>query len=312
MIPSRILLSGAGFDPKHHVTDSPQWHIDTPWFSWHPNVEWLTSTNGFLTLDMSGFMKPVWDFFKVDNYLFSFSARTSITVVFMWISAALLVGLVMSAARNRRKNPLSAPHGLANMIEALVVFVRDEIVYPNLGHKWGARLLPYFLTIFFFIATMNYVGLVPFSFTPTSQFAVTFTLAAMTLVGVYALGFIEQGPKFIFTIVPMKLELNWMLPIMVLVWALLWILEFGVGVVIKSFALMVRLKANMTAGHLVILSVLFLPFQKESYAFGVMGVAMALLVMLIECLVCLIQAYVFTLLTAVFVGHSVHHEEEHH
>lgn len=296
------------FDPKSHVEDSDVWHLELGDWHWSPDVKWLEGWEHFASFEMPGWFV---DFFKISEPTFHLSAHTSLAVLFMWISAALLLGLVLKVAADRRRNPDKPPRGFANALEAMVLFVRDEIVYPNCGHKSGRVLLPYFLTIFFFILTMNFIGMLPFSFTPTNQISLTFAAALTAWVLMFFGGFIAHGPKFAVTVVPIKMEMNLLLPIMIIVWVILWILELVLGMVIKSFALMMRLKANMTAGHLVIFTLLLLPFQKESWGMGIMGMALSLLIMIIECLVCVLQAYVFTLLTAIFVGHSVNTEEHH-
>jgi F-type H+-transporting ATPase subunit a len=297
------------FDPLDHVADHAYLHMETPFFNWHIPMETLTSTNDFMTLR---FPNAVSDALKLGkDFDFTFSAKTSLMVGFIWISAILLIWLVLSAAKANNKDRTKAPKGWGNMVEMFVLFVRDEIVYPNCGKKAGRVLLPFFLTCFFFIAVMNYVGMLPFAATPTNQYAVTFVLAAMAYMMMFFGGFIVHGPHFLHRVVPIKLELNAMLPIMIPIWVMLWVLELIMGMVIKSFALMVRLKANMTAGHIVIFSLLLLPFTKESYGMGALGSVLSLLVMMIEILVCILQAYVFTLLAAIFIGHSVNKEEHH-
>lgn len=273
------------FDPAHHVHDAPYLDFSNP-FAPHAKLNV--------------------NFFENSEYF-----HTSNTVIFIWITAIILLFAVLRAAASRKANPNAAPKGLVNAIEAMVVFIRDEVVYPNCGHKSGRVLLPFFLTTFFFILISNYIGMLPFSFTATSQYGVTITLAVIVWIVMFFGGFVAHGPKFLVHAVPMKLEMNAMIVIMAPIWLLLFVLEVIVGLIIKSFALMVRLKANMTAGHLVIFSLLFLPFKEQSYGMGAVGVVLSLIIMLLECLVCLLQAYVFTLLSAIFIGHSVNTEEHH-
>jgi F-type H+-transporting ATPase subunit a len=274
---------GAHFDPQHHVMDSPDWHLNGPWGEFHVPLKFFQGT------------------------IF----ETSLTTMTLCLVVLILMFLVLKVAADRKQNPDAPPRGLANALEGLVVFIRDEIVYPNCGHKAGRKLLPFFLTLFCFILTANFLGMIPFSFTVTNQYPVTFTLAILSGLIIFFGGFVTQGPKFALTAIPVKLEMNLLLPIMAFAWILIFSLEIIIGPIIKTFALMVRLKANMTAGHLVILSLLFLPFQNHGYGWGVIGVLLSLIIMLLEVLVCVLQAYVFTLLSAIFIGHSVNTEHEH-
>ncbi|MGE4158400.1 MAG: F0F1 ATP synthase subunit A [Planctomycetota bacterium] len=273
---------GHGFDPMHHVSDSPYWDLSNP-------------------------LAP--DFKIPLDFIHSGPLQTSLTTFFLWLVAGILLIFLWSVANNRRAHPRSAPRGGANAVEALVVFIRDEIVYPNLGHHAGRKLLPYFLSLFFFIVTANYVGMIPGSFTITGQITVTCALALVSFGFMFIGGFYVHGAHFLAHLVPFKVEKGPLMPVMIPVWCLVLVLEL-LGMVIKSFVLMMRLHANMMAGHLVILSLLMLPFTYHSYGWGAFGVSLALVINFLELLVAFLQAYVFVLLSAIFIGHSVN--AEHH
>jgi len=224
--------------------------------------------------------------------------------------AAIIVFAIFATLADKYKRGIgrdTAPRGIfQNLFETLIVFVRDEIARPNLGPEYR-KFMPYLLTAFFFILTANLLGLVPFGATATSNLMITAVLAAFTFVitqvsGTKAYwGHIFNPPG-----VPAFVK-----PIMIPV-------EF-VGLFTKPIALAIRLFANMTAGHLVILSLIDLIFTFRSL-FGIGGgigvspvsVAFALFIYLLELLVAFIQAYVFTLLSSLFIGMAADgHDHEH-
>lgn len=206
----------------------------------------------------------------------------------------------------------TAPRGLfQNLFETIILFVRDEIARPNLGDK-ANKYLPYLLTAFFFILTSNLLGLVPFGATATSNLMVTVVLATFTFI-LTQLGGTKDYWMHIF----------WPPGIPTFVKPILMPVEL-LGIFTKPIALAIRLFANMTAGHLVILSLIGLIFSFAQLfgtgaGFGVapVSVAFALFVYMLELLVSLIQAYVFTMLSALFISmaiaeHHHDHDEAHH
>ena len=192
-----------------------------------------------------------------------------------------------------------APHGpLANLVEATIVFVRDEMVEPMGGHHLG-HYTPLFILYFLLIATCNYLGMIPDAFhlwgTATGNYGITAGLAITVYLLIWILGVANQGPiNFIIHLVPPGTPW-WLWPVML-------VLEL-LGPVIKCFVLSVRLFANMIAGHLIISQMLSL-----GGALMFVGVPLALGVSLMELLVCVLQAYVFTLLSCSFIGSAVHPE----
>lgn len=241
-----------------------------------------------------------------DNGAFAFDARPldfSITknVFSMLMSAIILFLVFFAVARSYKKND-KAPKGLAGFLEPLVTFVRDEIAIPNIGTKKYAKYMPYLLTIFFFIWINNLIGLIPFfpfSSNLTGNIYFTFVMAFITFVVTTLSGNKNYwGHIFNTPGVPV-----WLAPIMIPV-------EI-IGMLTKPFALMIRLFANITAGHIIILSLVSLIFIFKSVAIGPVSGAFVLFMSVLEMLVAALQAYVFTLLSALFIGQAVE-EHDHH
>lgn len=221
--------------------------------------------------------------------------------VLMMMVASLLLIVLLGAGLRRRDAGQRAPKGLANALEILVVFVRDEIAVGNMGAKWGRRFTPFLLTLFFFILTCNLLGLVPGGFTATSNLNVTGALAVMSFLTFVVTGMIALGPiGYVKHMVPAGTPLA-IAPVVVL-------LEV-ISMLVRPVALMIRLGANMTAGHIVILIILGFIFLFQSVLVSAVSVPLAVAITLLELIVAFIQAYVFTLLTALYVGMLV--AEEH-
>jgi len=213
-------------------------------------------------------------------------------VLMMWISGLILLTVLMIA--RAQSGPVS--HGWANLFEVFIIYVRDEIVRPNLGDA-GDRYLPYFLTLFFFILICNLLGLVPFGATATGNIAVTAAMAITTFLMINFSGIKELGfGHYVQTFIPHGLPF-WLVPLMFVIEVL--------GLFTKSFALCIRLFANMIAGHIVILAFLCLIFIFKTVLVAPISIAAAVGLGLLEIFVAFLQAYVFTLLTAVFVGGAV-------
>jgi len=226
-----------------------------------------------------------------------------VTVVALLLTLTVLL-VAKRVAANVKVN--EAPKGrLANLVETLLCFVRDEVVVPIGGHHL-APYTPLFLTYFFFILIGNLVGMIPVLFKgPTANIAVTAALGGSVFVFLTLLGIVNQGPiKYFLHLVPPGTP--WWL------WPLMFVLELG-GPLIKCFVLCIRLFANMIAGHLVFSNVLGLGvFKAGATGMALMGLAvgmpLALGVSFVEIMVCFIQAYVFTMLSVIFVGGAVHPE----
>jgi F-type H+-transporting ATPase subunit a len=212
----------------------------------------------------------------------------------MWIVCALLVGLFALAARHT-KDPV--PKGLRALFEIFIVFVRDEIGRKSIGPH-ADRYVGYLLTTFFFVLFCNLLGLIPGLSTATGNISVTAGLAVVAFIMIQSAGIREHGfVRHFLNLVPHGVP-AWLIPIMLVVELL--------SMFIKPFALCIRLFANMMAGHVVILALISLIFILKIIWVAPLSVAFALFINLLEILVAFIQAYIFTMLTAQFMGMAVH------
>jgi len=274
-----------------------------------------------------------------DNPLISlphvFGIDFSVTkhVFMLWLVAVIVFIVVTFTVRRYLKQERLIPSGLMNGLEAVVEFIRDSIVRPNVGNKWVNTWTPMILTVFFFILSANAIGLIPIfdllavfdrfvlhtgheSFinklihggtTATANFNVTAALATVTFFAIIVAGSLAHGfVKHWKNIVPHGLH--------PLIYVLLIPIEI-IGMFVKPFALTMRLAANMTGGHIAILSILSFVFLfTEMFAKAIAGIGIGLVVSIplavgisaLEIIVVLVQAYVFTLLTAVFIGMAIH------
>lgn len=221
-------------------------------------------------------------------------------VVMLWIVAVLLIVVLVGAAQSHKKRAALGlpPKGLAGAIEAMILYIRNEVILPNVGHH-GEGFVPYLLTIFFFILFANMLGLIPYMSTATGNISVTLTLATMTFVVIEVAGMKALGMGYINTIIfwPKDMPLMMRIPMSMILSPVELIGKFT-----KPFALTIRLFANMTAGHIVVLALVGLIFTFGSYAIAPAPVAMAVAIMLLELMVALLQAFIFTLLSSVFIG----------
>jgi F-type H+-transporting ATPase subunit a len=226
-------------------------------------------------------------------------------VVFLWVAGLLLLWVAVSAARKNRMSKV--PRGIGNLIEMVVVFIRDEIVLPNMG-KGGLPYLPYLVTTMFFILLMNLMGMIPYGSTSTGNINVTAGLAIVAFIMIQISAIRSQG--FGHYLAHLTGGVHWLLwPIMIPIEVL--------GLFTKPFALCIRLFANMTGGHLVIISLLGLIFLFKSYIVAPVPIAFAVGINLLELLVAFLQAYIFTMLTSLFMGlgiqagHAEHESSAH-
>lgn len=219
----------------------------------------------------------------------------------------LIIGLLMlfwfGRLAKQYKNK-DVPTGFGRVLEPLVLYVRDEIARPNIGEKHYRKFTGYLLTVFFFIWILNLVGLTPFGFNVTGQIAVTASLAIFTLI-IYTFSGNKHYWQHIF----------WMPGVPVLIRPVLAVIELAGALLIKPFSLLIRLFANISAGHIVVMSLIAIMFTLKQ-DLGVVGASSLSLVLsffitLIEVLVAFLQAYIFTMLSALFIGMAVE-EPEHH
>ncbi|MCC7508324.1 MAG: F0F1 ATP synthase subunit A [Planctomycetes bacterium] len=307
-----FLAAGSdGFNPVEHLYDRY-----TAWVTY-----WGAHGEGFI----KGWNGVMPEFMHITQH-----------VIMMWIAGAIMLAGFSYAtfARNTR-----VPKGLRNFLEPIVLFIRDQVVRPSIhnphahhdhGHShdhgdhkhaelpphWLAdKFVPFFVCLFCFIALMNLMGLIPGSTTPTSSIFVTISLALLTLtvygVGAFVMSIRQEGSVgagifgFFKNLVPYKF--SWK-PMDLMVWMLLFGIEFAGFIFIKPFALAVRLFANMTAGHCSLLSFLFInlliPHDAEAWriATGIPTVFMGVCLYALEIFVGILQAYIFTYLSAIFLG----------
>ena len=264
-----------------HITDSH--HLEYPCFKTGFACElelpqWAPIHIGPLTLDLS----------------------PTKHVVMLLVAATLCLITLLTAARAHKRQHLAKgnPKGFANGIEALVLYIRQEVVLPNVGHH-GEKYAPFILTLFFFILFANLLGLIPYGATATGNIAVTGMLAIITFVFVEAAGIRTLGKGYIKTIV------YWPSDQPIVMKALLTPIMTPIeifGKFTKPFALAVRLFANMTAGHIVVLALIGLIFTFGKYYVAPLPLAMAFAIMVLEVFIAFLQAYVFALLSSVFIG----------
>ncbi|HKC40025.1 MAG TPA: F0F1 ATP synthase subunit A [Gemmatimonadales bacterium] len=231
-------------------------------------------------------------------------------VIFLILAALLVFWTLWVGGRRiqRRHIEGKGPAGFGAAVEALVLWVRDDIVIANIGRD-GAKFAPYILTLFLLILYCNLLGLLPHGATPTGNLAVTGALAITAFLTIEISGFRKLGPKgYLRTIFPKPPGLSGP-------WAVIMSLAMGpieiLGKIVKPFALAVRLFGNMTAGHFVILSLFGLIFLFGNLAYfnwpiGIVTAVLVFLIMFLELIVAFLQAYVFALLTAVFIGLMQH------
>jgi F-type H+-transporting ATPase subunit a len=231
----------------------------------------------------------------------------------MFFSIALILWIFLTVGNAYRKNPLKAPSGLQTFVEPIIVFMRDDVIKPAIGPKYE-RYMPYLLTVFFFIWINNMLGLIPLppgGANLTGNIAVTMTLALFTFVITNVSGNGNYW-KHIFNTPGVPLWLKLPIPLMPFV-------EF-LGVFTKPLVLMIRLFANITAGHIIVLGFITLIYifsqMSTGLAYGVslISISFNVFITIIELLVAFIQAFVFTFLSAIYFGLAIeeHHEEHEH
>ena len=222
-------------------------------------------------------------------------------VASLFFGALLVIVLLLGASRFYKSNGAVVPKGIARFIEPLILFIRDDIAKENIHHGKHLKYLPYLVTIFFFIWINNMLGLIPIlpgGANLTGNITVTAFLAICTLVITVCSGNKNYWKHIFFTPgVPLAL-----LPIMIPI-------EI-VGIFTKPFALMIRLFANITAGHIIVLALISIIFIYENATWGLLSVPMALFISVLEILVAFLQAYLFAMLSALFIGAAV--DEAHH
>ena len=275
----------------HHTADAREIAFELPWGGEAviPLPQWEPIQLGGLAIDLS----------------------PTKHVIFMLVAATLVLATMVATGRalERQRARGGAPKGLPSMIEAMVLYIRNDVAIANIGRHRGAQFAPYILTLFWFILYCNLLGLVPWGATATGNLMVTGALALTALATIEISGMVALGPKgYLKTIVftppgttgiAAVIHTAIMIPIEI------------IGKLVKPFALMLRLFANMTAGHFVILSLLGIIFLFGNVAvikYVVLGgsIFFVLFMMALELFIALLQAYIFALLTSVFIGMMQH------
>jgi F-type H+-transporting ATPase subunit a len=269
-------------DIAHHIGNSHE--LELPFVGTVHLPRWEPIHIGGLSIDLS----------PTKHLVFMLLAATLVTLVF------LLTARTVSREQARGR----PAKGFAGSMEALALYIRQEVVLPNVGPH-GEGYAPYLLTLFFFILTMNLLGLLPWGATATGNISVTAALALMAFLVIEVTGMLTLGPKgYMKTIFYLPEGLpggvgGSILKVVLL--AVMTPIEL-IGKLAKPFALAVRLFANMTSGHVLVLALIGLTFLFQSYSVGVGASVLATGVMLLELFVAFLQAFVFTLLTSVFIG----------
>jgi F-type H+-transporting ATPase subunit a len=275
----------------HHTSDAHEIAFEWPWGgeSVLHLPRWAPIHVGGVAIDLS----------PTKHVVFMLVAATLVLVTMGWTARAL----------RRQRAAGGAPKGLAGMIEAMVLYIRNDVAIANIGHHRGAFFAPYILTLFWFILYCNLLGLLPWGATATGNLAVTGALALTALATIEISGMVALGPvgwlKTIVFVPPGTSGVT-----AVALTAIMIPVEL-IGKIVKPFALMLRLFANMTAGHFVVLSLMGLIFlfgQVAIIKWVVLGgsIVFVLFMMALELFVALLQAYIFALLTSVFIGLMQH------
>ncbi len=293
----------------HHVLDDHTWHL----FDGHYGTIFLpvivySSERGLDVFSSRNFYDEhhnlvEYNGYKLEHNHIYLSGKTvfdlSITknVAMLFINATILVLVLLSVSKSYKKNAGKAPKGVQSFLEPIILFVRDEVVKPNIGHHYE-KYLPYLLTLFFFILFGNLLGLLPGAGNLTGNIAVTLVLAVFTFVITNFSGNKNYWGHIFWTPgVPLPMRIL-ILPVEI------------VGIFTKPISLTVRLFVAITAGHIVLLALISLTFIFQSLTVGFMSSLIVVFISLIELLVAGIQAYVFTLFTALYIGMAT--EEHHH
>ncbi|MGZ8376768.1 MAG: F0F1 ATP synthase subunit A [Gemmatirosa sp.] len=287
----------------HKATPTQAVDIITPHITDSHGFEYpcLSGTYAILTCEAH---LPRWAPVHIGGFAIDLSPTKH--VVMMLIASALACLVLIGAARAHKRHSHAAGHpkGFAAGIEAMVLYIRDEVALKNLGHH-GEKYVPFILTLFFFILFANLLGLIPYGSTATGNISVTATLAIITFLVVEFAGIRAQGIGYLNTIFYWNKDLP--IYMRIPMFLIMSPIEL-VGKLAKPFALAIRLFANMTAGHIVVLALIGLIFLFRGAASGAPFLA-ASAIMVLELFVAFLQAFIFALLSSVFIGQI---REAHH
>jgi F-type H+-transporting ATPase subunit a len=294
----------------HHVMDDHQWHF-ADWlvlplpiivYSEEKGLDIFSSSHFYdhhTIVEYNGYKLEHNHIYLADSGKAVFDLSITKNVAMLLINASLLLFVFLSVAKGFKNNRGKAPKGLQSFFEPVILFVRDEIVKPNMGHHYE-KFMPYMLTLFFFILFGNLLGLLPGAGNLTGNIAVTMTLAVFTFLLTNLNGNKGYWGHIFWTPgVPLPLRIV-ILPVEI------------IGIFTKPFSLMIRLFVAITAGHIVLLSLICLTFIFGSIWVGLGSSLIVLFINLIELLVAGIQAYVFTMFTSMYIGMAIEdHGHDH-
>ena len=300
----------------HHVADDEVFEMEIPFPPYHLPAMHISEAFQFLLFEAEAgaCAKPVAgglkDFPSLGKFLNGcYDLRPTKAILMMWIASGLLILLAIGS---RKRDQNGVPRGmLAHIVEALALFVRDEIVVPNIGKEEAPRYTIYFTSLFFFVLSVNWLGLIPGFFTGTGVITVTAALALVTFALTQVAGIRSAGLGGYLA------HLTGGVP--AFLWPIMIPVEF-IGLFTKPFALLVRLFANMLGGHLVVFFLLSLIFVWTVGAAAV-SVPLTIAIYCLEIFVGILQAYLFVLLSTLFIGqgvamghhgHDDAHGEAHH
>ncbi len=294
----------------HHVMDDHVWHF---WDGHHGTlflpVIVYTGERGLEIFSSRNFYDEHHNVVAYNGYTLDhghiylngnrvFDVSITKNVAMLLINAVLLIVVFVAVAKGYKKNSGKAPKGIQSFFEPVILFVRDEVVKPNIGHHYE-KFFPYLLTLFFFILFGNLLGLIPGAGNLTGNIAVTLTLAVLTFIITNVSGNKAYWGHIFWTPgVPLPLRIV-ILPVEI------------IGIFTKPISLMIRLFVAITAGHIVLLALICLTFIFGSLWVGVGSSIIVLFISLIELLVAGIQAYVFTLFTSLYIGMAIADHEHH-
>lgn len=297
---------GEAFNPgdmiMHHILDSHVWHFwDGHYGTIYLPVILYSNERGLEVFSSSNFFDDHHNIVEYNGYkledehislleggsVFDLSITKNVAALFM--NAIVMLIVFIGVAQGFKKNKGKAPSGIQSVFEPIIIYIRDEVIKPNIG-KGYEKFVPYLLSLFFFIWFGNIIGLLPGAANLTGNISVTLVLAAITFVITNYNGNATYWKHIFWTPgVPLPLRVL-ILPVEL------------IGVITKPISLTIRLFVAISAGHIVILSLIAMAFIFHSWAVGIGSSVIIVFISLIEILVATIQAYVFTIFTAVYIG----------
>ncbi len=320
VLSNSIFASEPGDDDKfnpgeiimHHITDDYVWHfVDGHYGTLYLPIIVYSQEKGFDIFSSGNFYDEQHNIVSYKGYLlehkhisiegsaakvYDFSITKNVLMLF--IVAAAILFIFTSVAKGFKKNAGKSPTGVQSFFEPIIVYIRDEIVKPNIGPKYE-RYLPYMLTLFFFVWFGNLLGLVPGAANLTGNIAITMTLAIGTLI-LTSISGTKNYWKHIFNTPGIPWPLKFIIvPVEI------------IGIFTKPISLTIRLFVAISAGHIVLLSLIMLTFIFSSWLVGFGSSLLVLFIMLIELLVATIQAYIFTMFSSLYIGMALDKGEDH-